>query len=160
MVTLRIWQPSHKQPGSRGYCSLTLDAACGVAYVSVRPAPTDAPGERGGGRSFATLADDIAAEGGDTPHQWRFRNLDEARMLRVWDQFKGLAAAHSTSGHRDNCFHFCDMLLAAGQGVDVEAFSGAALRNRAQGALHLATLAVTHATLAAHAEDYLKVRHF
>lgn len=157
MVILRIWRPTHKKPGSAGFSSLDVDGPPGSTYMSVRP--VDPKDDRMLKTPTATLADDIEAEGGDTPHLWRFRYLDEARMMRVWDQFKGLAAARWKSDATENCFHFCDMVLAAGQGVDVEAFSGASLRNRAKGALHLSTLAFTHGLLAAHAEDYLKVRH-
>ena len=157
MVILRIWLPSRKIPGSKGFSSIDVDSPSGSTYMSVRP--VDPGKDRLLKTPTATLADDIEAEGGDTPHLWRFRNLDEARMMRVWDQFKGLGAAKWKNDATENCFHFCDMVLAAGQGVDVEAFSGASLTNRAKGALHLATLAFSHTTLAARAEDYLKVRH-
>ncbi len=158
MVTLRIWHPSRTNGHGPGFASLNILSPSGASYLSVR---VFKPGEkRPIGSKTATLADDIKAEGGDTPHIWSFTNLDEGRMMRVWDQLKGLVAAQWKSDTTENSFHFCDMLLAAGQGYVVEAISPDSLSDRAKGALHLATLATTYSALTANAENYLKVKHW
>ena len=121
--------------------------------MSVRPV------KAGDTQPTATLADDIEAAGADTVYTWRYTRLDEARMLRFWNQCRGFAAAHwgKPTGSHNNCFRFCDIVLAAGQGVAVEPVSPLSLTARARAAQRAATLASNYSVLSANADGYLKV---
>ena len=93
-----------QDPRSKGFSSIDVDSPSGSTYMSVRP--VDPKEDRLLKTPTATLADDIEAEGGDTPHLWRFRNLDEARMMRIWDQFRGLAPPSGRTMPRRTVFTF------------------------------------------------------
>ncbi|MBL8310068.1 MAG: hypothetical protein JNL19_06585 [Burkholderiales bacterium] len=159
MLTLRIWLPSAFDTRKLGFASIEVDGGAGGAYMSVRPIKQEANGQMQ--PRTARLADDVEAEGADNhPRAWRFERMKEFRVLRLWDQFKGLAV----NGFRDdatrNAFHFCDMLLIAGQGIDIDPFSPASFTTHARSAAILSTLATNASILSAHANEYLKVRHW
>lgn len=156
MVILRIWPPSPVHGTSIGFASLEVSGT----YMSVRPLKPETLLTR---RSQnATLADDVKGEAVDTPPTWVFTRLNEARMMRTWEQFKGDVATdwNGDAVARNNCFRFSDMVLAAGRGVAVDSISGESLTARAEAALALATLSTDHAGLSGRAEHYLKVEHW
>ena len=156
MVILRIWPPLPTQRHSIGFASLEVSDT----YMSVRPLPPLAALSR---RSkTATLADEIEGDALDTPPTWVFRRLNEASMVRTWERFKGDVAT-DWNGHavaRNNCFRFCDMVLAAGRGIAIDSISGESLTKRAQAALELATLSTDDVGLSGRAEHYLKVERW
>ena len=128
--------------------------------MSVRPLkPEDLRSRRS---KTATLEDDIEGDALDTPPTWVFTRLNEARMMRTWEYFKGDVATdwNGKAVARNNCFRFCDMVLAAGRGVAIESLSGESLTRRAQAALELATLSTDDVGLSGRAEHYLKVEHW
>lgn len=156
MVILRIWPPPPSNRESIGFASLEVSGA----YMSVRPLkPEDLRSRRS---KTATLEDDIEGDALDTPPTWVFTRLNEARMMRTWEYFKGDVATdwNGKAVARNNCFRFCDMVLAAGRGVAIESLSGESLTRRAQAALELATLSTDDVGLSGRAEHYLKVEHW
>ena len=159
MLTLRIWLPSPFDTRKIGFASIEVDGGAGGAYMSVRPIKQD-HGSHMPPRT-AKLADDTEAEGADNvPRAWRFERMKEFRVLRLWDQFKGLAAKGFHDDATRNAFHFCDMLLIAGQDIDIDPFSPASFTTHARSATIMSTLATNASILSAHANEYLKVRHW
>ena len=108
----------------------------------------------------ATLEDDVEAEGVMLPPMWVYTRLNEAVMVRVWDQYKGDVATdwNGKNSYQNNCFRFCDMVMAAGQGHAIDTKSHESLSRRAAGSLQMATLATSDAALSERAEHYLKVQ--
>ena len=156
MVILRIWPPPPSDRHSIGFASLEVSGT----YISVRPVKPEVAFTRR--TKTATLADDIEGDALDTPPTWVYTRLNESVMVRTWERFKGDVAT-DWNGHavaRNNCFRFCDMLLAAGRGVAIELVSGESLRRRAEAALELATLSTNQVGLSGRAEHYLKVEHW
>ena len=156
MVLLRIWSPLSSKENLTGYSSILLNNPHGSAYMSVRALKVT-EGNRVLYRS-ATLADDIEAAGADTLLTWKFTRLDEARMLRIWDQYRTTVSVEmrEVADAKKKCFSFCDWAIAAGRGFDVNEPSVASFKKRAEGALCKATLANSYAALAGRADHYLK----
>ena len=160
MVTLRIWLPSRAVGQAIGYCSVAVSSPWGDAYASVRAVQPDVRFPR---RVTANFGDDVKATGADTRHRWMFRRLDESRVLRMWDQFKGDIASQwdeKPAAHNDHCFHICHRLLLAGQGFDTDDASPASFTQRAKNEQLLAMLAKSHNALASYADAYAKVEHW
>ena len=158
MVVLRIWYPARPGGPNPGFSSLYVSSAKRSAYMSVRPVTDNA--NRGPEATTATLADDVKAEDGDTPYLWTYTKMDEARVLRAWDQFKGPLKLHAKNRKRENCFRVCDMLLAIGRGHEIEPTATGSLTDQAKASTLLAALALNRIALAANAERYLKFEHW
>ena len=160
MVILRIWLPSRTVGQEIGYSSIAVNSPWGDAYASVRAVKRD---PRHPELVTANLVDDMKVAGGDTRHRWQFRRLDESRVLRMWDQFKGDIANQwneKPGARNEHCFHICHRILLAGQGFETDDASPASLTHRAKSEQVLAMLARTHSTLAAQADGYLKIDHW
>ena len=166
MVTLRIWFPSYGSTAkqladwekSGGSSCLTIDSVWGHAHISTRPLQ-----DTQNASDFArlnTLADDITAAGGDTQHQWLFRNLDECRMVRFWGAASSSIASDPSSYSAATSFRMCDMVLAVGRGIAVESNPGLGLTQRAQGFATAVALASTFVDLGGRADHYLQVEHW
>lgn len=110
----------------------------------------------------ATFHDDIEAAGTETTLAWKFTRLNEARMLRIWEQYQTTTTLEMRefAEARKKCFSFCDWALAAGRGYEVESPSAAPLKKRAEGAVLMATIANTHGALAGRADHYMKVERW
>jgi len=158
MVVLRIWYPLRPDGPNPGFASLYVSSAKRAAYMSVRPVKDTA--NRGPEAMTATLADDVKAEGRDTPYLWTYTRMDEARILRAWDQFKGPLALHSKTRKRENSFRVCDMLLAIGRGHEIEPTATGTLTDQAEAPIRFAALAINRIALSANAERYLKFEHW
>lgn len=160
MVTLRIWLPSPAKGQEIGYCSVSVSSPWGDTYASVRAVQPDI---RFPDLVTANFADDVKAMGADTRHRWMYRRLDESRVLRMWDQFKGNIASlwdEKHSAHNNHCFYICHRLLLAGQGFDTDDASPASFTERAKNEQVLAMLAKSANTLSSYAEVYAKVDHW
>ena len=155
MVILRVWTPLSSKEKPTGYASIALSNVQGGAYMSVRAVKATDHG-REIVRS-ATLGDDVDAAGAEAVLTWKFTRLNEARMLRIWDQYRTATSVEMRefADARTRCFLFCDWALAAGRGYEVDEPSAAPLRRRAQGALIMSTLANSHSALASRADHYL-----
>jgi hypothetical protein len=160
MVVLRIWYPLRPDGPNPGFASLYVSSAKRAAYMSVRPVKDST--NRGPEAMTATLADDVKAEGRDTPYLWTYTRMDEARILRAWDQFKGPLALHSKTRKRENSFRVCDMLLAIGRGYQADGglHRAGTLTDQAEAPIRFAGLALNRIALSANAERYLKFEHW
>lgn len=162
MVILRIWHPSSQGNNTHtGSSALTIEGVWGNAHISTRPPAANLA--RGARRSFATatLHDDVAAEGGDTDHRWRFTRMDECKMLRVWF---GLRQNFATPGSRkyqpSTSFRTSDLILAAGRGIEVESSSSASFSEQAHGVAVAEAVAGDAVQLHGRAEHYAQVEHW
>ncbi len=161
MVTLRIWYPNRPGSNSPGFSSLYVSSGTRAAYMSTRLIEPDPKAGKGREANTATLAEDIKAEGGqDTPYTWSYENMDEARMLRAWDQFKEPMIRHAKNRKMENCFQVCDMLLAIGRGIDIDPDAAGSLTGQAMAPVQRLALSVDRKELAAQAERYLKYEHW
>lgn len=158
MVVLRIWYPMRPDGPNPGFASLYVSSAKRSAYMSVRPIKDKV--NRGPEAMTATLADDVEAEGRDTPYLWTYTKMDEAKVLRAWDQFKGPLAIHAKNRKRENSFRVCDMLLAIGRGLEIGPTATGSLTEQAKASTLFAALAINRIALASNAERYLKFEHW
>ena len=156
MVILRIWSPLSSKENVTGYASIFLRHPQGSAYMSLRAVRVKENGKEI--VRSATLADDIEAAGTETSLVWKFTRLNEPRMLRIWEQYQTTTTLEmrEVAEAKKKCFSFCDWVLAAGRGYEVESPSAAPLKKRAEGALLMATIANTHGALANRADQYMK----
>lgn len=165
MVTLRIWHPSNLQKFKHGASSLSIVGVWGSAYVSTRPfdpaaAYTRKPVAKGGAVT-ATLQDDINAEGGETTDIWHFNRMDESRMLRLWGSMtERVGTVPVTLYDPRSSFRVCDLILAAGRGIAVEAQPTAGLADRAFGQSVADAGATSFVQLQVRADYYAEVEHW
>jgi hypothetical protein len=161
MVTLRIWHPTRLRAHGRGSSAITVDGVWGAAHMSTRPLEGGLANPHRKESPNTTLTEDIAAEGADTGHIWRFSHMDEGRMLRLWVTLRDAIALVSRAKYEDATgFKTSDLILAAGRGRDVETYPVATATARAEAMIFTQTAAANSRQLQARADHYAQVEHW
>lgn len=159
MVTLRIWLPSQYNATGKGASAITIAGLWGSAHCSTRPLKAKVAGQ--GPSQTATLAIDMEAEGPLQPLVWRYRRMDESRMLRLWGSLKEqIHTMHGGTYEASTSFRTSDLILAAGRGVDIEANPVASFSARARGIAFAKAVATNCFQLQQRADYYMQVAHW
>jgi hypothetical protein len=159
MVILRIWLPSQYNTTGKGASAVTITGLWGSAHCSTRPQMAKTIGQ--GPTQTASLADDMAGEGPLQPLVWRYRRMDESRMLRLWSTMKAqIHTMHGGSYEPSTSFRTSDLILAAGRGIDIEANPVASFSARARGMAFAKAVATNCYQLQQRADYYMQVAHW